>query len=202
VQAPVVFRLADAPPEAVLVLAGADALSPLEAKEIRRRVEAGARALTFGEVGHVTESGRPDGPFLPAGKPSGVKFGQGLVVGLPSLAVEKGTPAPLEPPVLEKALAVVLGRGKRAAGVAGRAPILVVLHRHGEVLDAHLVTLGPERAQGVTLFLGHHVAGGVRRGRFVSADGSDVRIPMNPSGYSISTVLPSFSGYAVLSLAA
>jgi hypothetical protein len=34
----------------------------------------------------------------------------------------------------------------------------------------------------------------------VSAEGADLRIPMNPSGYSISTVLPSFRGYAVLSL--
>jgi len=41
----------------------------------------------------------------------------------------------------------------------------------------------------------------VRRGRFISSDGTDVRIPMNPSGYSISTVLPSFRGYAVLGLA-
>jgi len=77
----------------------------------------------------------------------------------------------------------------------------VVLQRTGEALDVHLVSLGPERAQGVTLFLGSQVAGGVRRGRFVSSDGTDVRIPLNPSGYSLSTVLPSFEGYAVLSLA-
>jgi hypothetical protein len=54
----------------------------------------------------------------------------------------------------------------------------------------------------VTLFLGSQIAGGVRRGQFVSSDGSDVRIPLNPSGYSLSTVLPSFLGYAVLSLEA
>jgi hypothetical protein len=84
--------------------------------------------------------------------------------------------------------------------VAGRAQVLVVLGRSGEALDVHLVA--PERAQGATLFLGEHVAGGVRRGRFISSDGSDVRIPLNPSGYSISTVLPSFKGYAVLSVSA
>ncbi|HEY6099350.1 MAG TPA: hypothetical protein VIW03_07965, partial [Anaeromyxobacter sp.] len=78
---------------------------------------------------------------------------------------------------------------------------LVVLHRTGGTVLAHLVAPDGERAQGATLFLGTDVAGGARRGRFVSADGTDVRIPMNPSGYSVSTVLPAFRGYAVLSLA-
>jgi hypothetical protein len=83
--------------------------------------------------------------------------------------------------------------------VLARIPVLVVLHRVPGALLVHLVA--EERAQGATLFLGVHVAGGSRRGRFVSADGQDVRIPMNPSGNSVSTVLPSFTGYAVLSLA-
>ncbi len=119
---------------------------------------------------------------------------------LPSLAPEAGPALPPEPALLEKALSALLGKGRRAAGVAGRAPLRVVLYRTGDGLDVHLVALGPERAQGTTLFLGLDVAGGARRGRFVSADGADVRIPLNPSGYSLSTVLPSFRGYAVLSL--
>jgi hypothetical protein len=202
VQAPVVMRLQDAPPTAALVLANAEALSPLEAKDVRRRLEAGAAVLAFGEPGAVDEAGRPAGTFLPAGKPSGVRVGSGTFAARPTLAPAEGSPKPLEPAHLEKALAALLGKGRRAAGVAGRARLLVVLHRTGEALDAHLVALGPEKAQGSTLFLGLQVAGGVRRGRFVSADGTDLRIPMNPSGYSISTVLPSFRGYAVLSLAA
>ncbi len=96
----------------------------------------------------------------------------------------------------------MLGRGRRAAHVVTRAPVLIVLHRATGALLAHLVADGPERVQGATLFLGVHVAGGARRARFVSADGQDVRIPMNPSGSSVSTVLPAFSGYAVLSLGA
>jgi hypothetical protein len=199
-QAPVVTRLADAPAQAAIVLADAGALAPAEAKEIVRRLEAGASVLTFGEAGLVDAAGRPDGRFLEGGKPGGVKEGHGLHAALPSLAPEKGLGEPLEPALVEKALAAMLGKGRRAASVVGRAPVLVVLHRGEESLDAHLVTLGSDRAQGTTLFLGLHVAGGVRRGRFVSADGQDVRIPMNPSGYSISTVLPSWSGYAVLSL--
>lgn len=200
-QSPVVLRVQDAPPDAALVLAGATALAPGEAKEVRRRLEAGAAVLAFGEPGQVDEAGRPAGAFLPGGKAGGVKVGSGTLAELPPLVTEKGSPPPLEPAALEKALSALLGRGRRAAGVSGRAPLLVVLQRTGETLDVHLVTLGPERAQGVTLFLGAQVAGGVRRGRFVSSDGSDVVIRLNPSGYSLSTVLPSFEGYAVLSLA-
>jgi hypothetical protein len=85
--------------------------------------------------------------------------------------------------------------------VAARVPLLVVLHRSaGGALLAHLVARDGERAQGATLFLGVQLAGGARRARFVSADGEDVRIPMNPSGNSVSTVLPAFRGYAALSL--
>ncbi len=200
-QSPVVTRIHDAPPEAVLVLADAVALTAQEAKEVERRLEAGAQVLAFGEPAQVDELGRPAGTFLPAGKAGGIKVGSGTLAELPSLAPEKGTPEVLEPGALEKALAVLLARGRRAAGVSGRSPLLVVLQKTGDSLDVHLVTLGPERAQGVTLFIGAHIAGGVRRGRFVSSDGSDVRIPLNPSGYSLSTVLPSFQGYAVLSLA-
>jgi len=65
----------------------------------------------------------------------------------------------------------------------------------------HLVTLGSGPAQGSTLFLGHQVAGNARWGHFQSVEGADEKIGMNPSGYSISTVLPAFQGYAVLSIA-
>ena len=199
-QAPVVLRVHDAPPGAALVLADAEALSAVEAKEVRRRLEGGAAVLTFGEPAHVVEAGRPDGPFLPGGKAGGVKVGAGTLAELPPLAPEKGAATPPDPAALDKALTALLGRGKRAAGVTGRAPLLVVLQKTGESVDAHLVALGPDRAQGVTLFLGDRIAGGLRRARFVSAEGEDVRIPLNPSGQSLSTVLPSFSGYAVLSL--
>jgi hypothetical protein len=100
---------------------------------------------------------------------------------------------------VSRSLAAVIGRGRRAAGVAGRAPLLVAVEREGERGDVHLVTLaGP--AQGTTLFVGLHLAAGARRARFRSASGADERIGMNPAGYSISTVLPAFEGYAVLSL--
>jgi hypothetical protein len=199
VQAAVVTRLDDASPEATLVLAGAEALAPKEAKEIARRLEAGGNVLAFGEPRATDEAGRPAPEFLPAGKPGGVRIGAGRLASLPPFpddGAAKASPAPL----LEKALAALLGKARRAAGVIARTRLLVVLHRREDALDAHLVTLGGERAQGATLFLGVHLAGGVRRARFQSADGTDVRIPLNPSGTSLSTVLPSFEGYAVVQL--
>ncbi|HEX9400456.1 MAG TPA: hypothetical protein VF912_10125 [Anaeromyxobacter sp.] len=200
VQAQVVLRVQDAPPTAALVLAGASAISAHDAKEARRRLEAGGAVLAFGEPGAADELGRAVPPFLPAGKPGGTRVGEGTLAVLPALGKDGTTVAP-DPALLDKALAAVLGRGRRAASVAGRVPLLVVLHRIPGALLAHLVAEPGERAQGATLFLGVHVAGGARRARFVSADGQDVRIPMNPSGNSVSTVLPAFRGYAVLSLA-
>jgi hypothetical protein len=202
VQAPVVTRVADAPPGAVLVLADAAPLLSSEAKEVRRRVEAGGAALAFGEAAAGDELGRAAAPLFPSARASGTtRVGEGLLALLPPLAPEeRGTGAPAGP-ALERALAALLGRGRRATGVAARVPILAVLYRADGAVLAHLVAPPGERVQGATLFLGSDVAGGARRARFVAADGSDVRIPMNPSGVSVSTVLPAFRGYAVLSLA-
>jgi hypothetical protein len=199
VQAPVVLRVQDAPAGAALVLADATALSSAEAKECRRRVEGGGALLAFGDPSQVDELGRPGGHFLPSGKPGGVRMGEGTMAVLPAL-VKDGAAAGPDPALLERALAAVIGRGRRAASVAARVQLLVVLHRNAGTLVAHLVAPDGERAQGATLFLGVSVAGGARRARFVSADGQDVRIPLNPSGNSVSTVLPAFRGYATLSL--
>jgi hypothetical protein len=204
IQAPVVLRVADAPVGAALVLAGAAALPPIEALELKRRVEAGGSALVFGELGAVDDAGREATSPLPAGKPGGVRIGTGTLVSLRAFpAPRPGTP--LEPSQLEplaRALGALLGKGRRAASVAGRTPVFVALYRNEERLDAHLVSLGASPAQGSTLFLGLHVTGTVRRARFQSASGADEKIVMNPSGYSISTVLPAFKGYAVLSIGA
>jgi hypothetical protein len=198
VQAPVITRLADAPAGAVLVLAGAEALAPAEVKEILRRLEAGGSVLSFGEAASADETGRSHGGALPSAKPSGVRVGSGLLAQIPPIAAPGVEPE--QPAALDKALLAVLGR-RRAVRVAGRTPVLAVADRTDSALHVHLVALAPDRVQGATLFLGTHVAGGVRRGRFVATDGTDVRIPMNPSGTSLSTVLPAFRGYAVLSLA-
>lgn len=203
VQAPVVMRLQDAPATAVLVLAGASALAPLEARDLRRRVENGATVLAFGPVGAVDEAGRKGDSPLPNAKPAGTKVGKGVVAQIPALPpLRPGQPIdPKTMDAVSRAVGVALGK-RRAAAVSGRAPVLVVLERDGERLDAHLVALGQEPAQGTMLFLSQEHAGQARRARFQSVAGADEKIVMNPSGNAISTVLPSFSGYAVLSLPA
>jgi hypothetical protein len=200
VQAPVVTRLADAPAGAVVVLADAAGLTAHEARALTRRLEAGAGILCFGEPSRVDEAGRSLGPFLLSGRPGGAKAGGGAVVELPALVRERGSDEPVDDGRLEKGLAALLGKGRRAVGVTGRAQVLATLWRTGEALDVHLVTPGLERAQGNTLFLGLHVAGGQRKARFRAAEGGEVEIRLNPSLSSVSTILPAFSGYAVLSL--
>ena len=196
VQAPVVQRVADAPAGATLVLAGATGLTTHEGREAARRLEAGGHLLCIGAPSRVDGSGRDQGAFLPSAKPGGVRSGLGLLAqvepsGAGGAAIDGGD--------LEKALAALLGR-RRAVGVTGRARLSAWLWRREGGLDLHLATLGGERAQGSMLFLGQHVAAGARRARFRSAEGSDVEIRLNPSGQSVSTVLPAFHGYAVLGL--
>jgi hypothetical protein len=200
VQAPVVTRLSDVPAGAAVVLADAAGLTAQEARALTRRLEAGAGVLAFGEPSRVDEAGRALGPFLPAGKPGGVKAGGGTFAQLPALVRERGAEEPVDEGRLEKALAALLGKGRRAVGVTGRTRISATLWRLGEAVDVHLVTQGGERSQGNTLFVGLHLAGGHRKARFRSADGGDVEIRLNPSLSSVSTILPAFTGYAVLSL--
>jgi hypothetical protein len=200
VQAPVVTRLSDVPAGAVVVLADAAGVTAPEARALTRRLESGAGLLTFGEPTRIDEAGRPLGPFLPAGKPGGVRAGAGTVAQLPALVGEGGAEEPVDEGRLEKALAALLGKGRRAVGVTGRARLQATLWRRGGALDVHLVAPGGERSQGNTLFVGLHLAGGHRKARFRSAEGADVEIRLNPSLSSVSTILPAFSGYAVLSL--
>jgi hypothetical protein len=201
VQAPVVLRAEDAPPQAALVLAGAGKLSAQEARAVLRRLEAGGGVLAFGAVGAVDEAGRKAPSPLPAGKPGGAKVEKGIFAEVGELPAPRPGQLLDEKPLVAvlRALSAVVGKGRRATSVAGRAPLLTIAVRNEERLDVHLVTLAG-RAQGSTLFVGLQLAGGARRARFQSAAGHDERIGMNPSGYSLSTVLPAFEGYAVLTL--
>ncbi len=197
-QAPVVMSLRAAAPQAAIVLADAACLSPLEANEVRASLEGGASVLAFGEPTGVDEVGRPGAPFLPQAKESGSRVGRGTLALLPPLAPDAGHP---QPPALERALGAILHRGPRAAALSASEPVLVVAHRSGRTVLVHLVALGEKRVEGARLRLGDEVASGARRGRLVSADGADVRIPVSASGASLSIALPGFAGYAVLSLA-
>ncbi len=203
VQAPVVLRPQDAPAQATLVLADARALTPLEAQSVRKRVEGGGTALVFGDAASADAAGRRAHEVLAEGKPAGTKVGKGTVASLPALVHSPASglapgPASLEP--VSRALATLLGKGRRAASVVARAPVHVAVCEKDGWVEAHLVSLSGEAVRGATLFLGVHVVGAAKSARFLSAEGADERIAMNPSGYSISTVLPAFRGYAVLSL--
>lgn len=200
VQAAVVLDPAEAPAQAVLVLAGAGALSPAEAHAVQRRLESGGGVLALGSPASVDAAGRPaPQPFLPEGKPAGVRVGEGTLVELPAPAPgPPGGPSSLEP--LARAVQALVGKGVRLASVLARGPVHVSLCRNGDAIDVHLVSLDPRPLHGATLFLGVHVVGSPRRARFQSAEGADERIALNPSGYSVSTVLPAFRGWAVLSL--
>jgi len=195
-QAPVVLRVADAPAGALLVLAGAAGLTTHESREATRRLEAGGHLLCIGAASRVDETGRDQGAFLPAAKVTGTRSGLGLLAQVELAASGEPTVDGAE---LERALAALVGR-RRAVGATGRARLSAWLWRHPGGLDLHLATLGGERAQGSMLFLGQHLAGGSRRARFRSADGSDVEIRLNPSSQAVSTVLPAFHGYAVVGL--
>lgn len=196
VQAAAVLDPAEAPAPAALVLAGAGALSPAEAHAVQRRLESGGGVLALGSPAAVDAAGRPaPQPFLPEGKPAGVRVGLGTLVELPAPA--PGGPASLDP--LARAVQALLGPGVRSASILARGPVHVSLCREGDVADVHLVSLDPRPLHGATLFLGVHVVGSPRRARFQSAEGADERITLNPSGYSVSTVLPAFRGWAVLS---
>jgi hypothetical protein len=204
VQAAVVADPADAPPRAALVLAGADGLSPHEAHLVKRRVESGGGLLAFGRPVALDHGGRPSPqPFLPEGKASGVRVGQGTLVELPDLVPAPASglpPGPPDPEALWRALELLLGKGVRAASTLARSPLHVSLCRDGGAVDVHLVSLDERPLRGATLFLGVHVVGSPRRARFRSAEGADERITVNPSGYSVSSVLPAFRGWAVVSL--
>ncbi len=187
----------------VLVLAQAGALSAPEAAAVRRFLDAGGSVLAFGLPGQVDETGLPLAPFLPEGKSTGTKVGEGTLAVLPPLVSYPAAGVPVGPVPLEqvaRALDALRGKGKRAVEVHSRTPVLASLWRSPKRLDVHLVSLAEEPVRGATLFLGDAVAGSARRARFRAASGGDEKFALNPAGWSLSTVLPAFQGYAVLSL--
>jgi hypothetical protein len=190
-------------PGTVLVLAQAGALSAPEAAAVKRFLEGGGSVLALGDPGRVDECGQALPSFLPEGKTSGTKVGEGTLVVLPPLVPNPAAglplgPAPLEP--VAKALDALRGRWKHAAEVQARTSVLASLWRAPKRLDVHLVSLSDEPLRGATLVLGDGVAGSARRARLRTASGDDDTFALNPSGWSVSTVLPTFQGYAILSL--
>jgi hypothetical protein len=180
----------------LLVLAGASALTASDAAAARRFVEGGGDALVVGRCATMDEEGRPGDPLFPEVKSGMDQVGDGRVYVLD------------DPGLLPRALRE-LGR-KPQVVVAGRGRLLARAYLDAErKLDVHLVNLdvrqgGVATAQGVQLTIAGQAAGGGRIGYWFAEDrasGRDgERITLNPSGFSVSTILPGVEAYALLAV--
>jgi hypothetical protein len=180
----------------LLVLAGASALPALDAAAARRFVEGGGDALVVGRCAVMDDEGRLGDPLFPEVKSGLDQVGEGRVYALDDAAL------------LPRALRE-LGR-KPQVVVAGRGRLLARAYLDVErKLDVHLVNLdvrqgGVATAQGVQLTIAGQAAGGGRIGYWFAEDrqsGRDgERITLNPSGFSVSTILPGVEAYALLAV--
>ena len=188
----------------LLILAGAGALPESDAAAARRHVEAGGDLLVVGKAASVDEEGRSGDPLFPEVKSGLDRVGEGRVY-----ALEDGAPA-TQDALLSRALRELAGRGRAQITLAGRGKVFSRAYLDPErKLDVHLVNLDVREgaitaAQGVQITIAGQAAGGGRSGYWFSperAGGKDgERIPLNPSGFSVSTILPSIDAYALLAV--
>ena len=100
----------------------------------------------------------------------------------------------------------MLGRGRSHLSLSGRARLFARAYLDPErKLDVHLVNLdAPRPAQGVLLHIAGQAAGAGRTGYWFAPErdtGKDgERIALNPSGFSVSTVLPGIAAGALLAV--
>jgi hypothetical protein len=185
------------PPHApILLLAGAAALPTADAAAARRFVENGGDAVVIGRCAVSDDEGRPGDPVFAEVKSGLERVGEGRVY------------AGLDEAHLQRALRE-LGKRPQVA-IAGRARLLARAYLDAErKLDVHFVNLDLREgsvaaAQGVQLSIAGHAAGGGRSGYWFSESrgaGKDgERIPLNPSGFAVSTILPSVEAYALLAV--
>ena len=193
-------------PGAVLVLPQAVGMTPVEATAVTRFLEAGGKLLVLGEARAAGPGGRMLPPFLPeakVGRGKATRSGPGTLVALPPLVpVPSGgssVAAPSSEPV-ERGLAALVGRGRRALQVVSPAPLSVSAWRSPKRLDVHVSSLSGAPVSGATLVLSTEVAGSARRARFRGVGGIDEKIPLVPSAGEVAAVLPEFAGYGILSL--
>jgi hypothetical protein len=188
----------------LLILAGAGALPESDAAAARRHVEAGGDLLLAGKAMPVDDEGRIGDPLFPEVKSGLDRVGEGRVY-----ALEEGLP-PQGAETLSRALRELAGRGRSQITVAGRGKLFSRAYLDPErKLDVHLVNLdlrgaAVAAAQGVQLTIAGQAAGGGRSGYWFAPErdgGKDgERITLNPSGFSVSTILPSVDAYALLAV--
>jgi hypothetical protein len=192
----------------LLVLAGCEALPEEQAPALRRHVQAGGDLLLAGPCHLVDEEGNRGEPLFADLKPGLDRYGEGRI-----WAIDPQGPltAPAQlPPLLLRAARDLLGRGQQSLTLSGRGQLLARAYLDPErKLDVHLVNLdlreggfGP--AQGLMLHIAGQAAGGGRAGYWFAperAGGRDgERISLNPSGFSVSTVLPNIGANALLAV--
>jgi hypothetical protein len=185
----------------LLVLAGAGALPEPDAVAARRYVEAGGDALVLGKCAPVDEEGRVGEPLFPEVKSGLEPVGEGRVFMLAEGAQEAA---------VSRAIRELSGRGRAQITLAGRGHLFARAYLDPErKLDVHLVNLdlregGFATAQGVQISIAGQAAGGGRAGYWFAPErsgGKDgERITLNPSGFSVSTILPSIDAYSLLAI--
>ena len=191
------------PPRApVLLIAGCSALAGDDALRARRHVESGGDAIVVGRCATCDEEGRAGGPVFPEAKAGLERIGEGRVY---AIGIDSDAPPAPEAEVV-RAARELLGRGRSHLSLSGRARLFARAYLDPErKLDVHLVNLdAPRPAQGVLLHIAGQAAGAGRTGYWFAperAAGKDgERISLNPSGFSVSTVLPGISAGALLAV--
>jgi len=193
-------------PGSVLVLPQAIGMTPVEATAVTRFLEAGGKVLVLGEARAAGPGGRMLPPFLPeakVGRPKATRAGEGALVALTPLvpAPSGGSIAsvPSAEPV-ERGLAALTGRGRRAVQVVSPTPLAVAAWRPPKRLDVHVSSLADGPVRGATLVISAEFTGSAKRARFRGAGGIDEKVALVPSAGELAAVLPEFVGYGVLSL--
>jgi hypothetical protein len=194
----------------LLLLAGAQALPDALAPALRRHVESGGDLLLIGHCDRVDEESRVLGPLFPSAKPGLERIGEGRVFSLagPADPFLAQSFTQLDG-AIQRALRELLGRTQRTLSISGRGNLWMRAYLDSErKLDVHLVNLelreaGFVPAQGMLLQIAGAAAGAGRTGYWFSPErgGKDgEKIALNPSGFSVSTVLPAVSASALLSI--
>jgi len=185
----------------LLVLAGAAAIPAADAAAARKYVEGGGDILLLGKCMPVDEEGRIGDPVFPQVKSGLEPVGEGRVFALDDGAQEAA---------ISRALRELSGRGRAQVTLTGRGRLLTRAYLDPErKLDVHFVNLDLQNdavvpAQGVQVTIAGQAAGGGRAAYWFAPErsgGKDgERIPLNPSGFSVSTILPSVHSYALLAV--
>jgi len=195
------FDLAGGVHARLLVLAGAAALPAPDAAAARRYVEGGGDVLMLGKCTPIDEEGRAGEPLFPEVKSGLDRVGEGRVFALDDGAQEAA---------IARALRELAGRGRAQVTLTGRGRLLARAYLDPErKLDVHFVNLELQDgafapAQGVQVTIAGQAAGGGRAAYWFAPErsgGKDgERIPLNPSGFAVSTILPSVEAYALLAV--